>query len=81
FHDVLKPQDLMKIFGNVDGALLRVGQWPDQVGEKALPSKTPLEGLYLVNAGIGKGISGIGIEYALESGLECATTLLTQKRL
>lgn len=79
FYDVFKPQDCMSLFGSVDGSLLRVGQWPSQVGKNAFPSESPLKGLYLVNAGIGTDISGIGIEYALESGMKCTETLIKKK--
>ncbi|MHA1312843.1 MAG: phytoene desaturase family protein [Candidatus Helarchaeota archaeon] len=77
FYDVFGPDDLKKLWhSEYDRGIIRVGQYPDQVGEKALDSKTPIEGLYLVGTGIGKNVWGIGTDNAVQSGMECAKLIL-----
>ncbi|TFF86852.1 MAG: NAD(P)/FAD-dependent oxidoreductase [Promethearchaeota archaeon] len=77
--DVFTPKMAMKLWNNVDGAINRVGQTIDQVGDKGIDFYTPIENLYLVGCGIGKGLSGVGTEFALQSGMTLANNLLKMK--
>jgi phytoene dehydrogenase-like protein len=74
--DVFTPKMAMNLWNNVDGAINRVGQTINQVGDKGIDFYTPIENLYLVGCGIGKGLSGVGTEFALESGMTLANNLL-----
>ncbi|MBD3230537.1 MAG: NAD(P)-binding protein [Candidatus Lokiarchaeota archaeon] len=77
--DVFTPEIAMKLWNNVDGAINRVGQTINQVGDNGIDFYTPIENLFLVGCGIGKGLSGIGTEFAVESGMTLANNLLIKK--
>ncbi|MHA1269896.1 MAG: phytoene desaturase family protein [Candidatus Helarchaeota archaeon] len=77
--DIFTPEIAMKLWRNVDGAINRIGQTVDQVGDLQLDYSTPIENLYLVGTGIGKGISGVGTEFAITSGMSLGNLLLNQK--
>ncbi|MHC1590668.1 MAG: phytoene desaturase family protein, partial [Candidatus Helarchaeales archaeon] len=81
FYDVFGPDDLKNLWHSEhDHGIIRVGQYPDQVGEKALSSQTPIDGLYVVGTGIGKNVWGIGTDNAVQSGLKCAELILNKKQ-
>ncbi|NHI93107.1 MAG: NAD(P)/FAD-dependent oxidoreductase [Candidatus Lokiarchaeota archaeon] len=80
FYDEFGAVQAKTLWKANDGAIIRVAQIPGQVGEDALPSKTPIKGLYLVGTGIGTGISEIGVDYAIRSGSECAKDILKNEK-
>ncbi len=79
FYDEFGANQAKSLWKATDGAIIRVAQTPGQVGKNALPSKTPIKGLFYVGTGIGNGISEIGVDYAISSGMNLAIDILSQK--
>jgi len=77
FYDEFGPDQVKPLWKATDGALIRVAQVPGQVGKDSFPSKTPIDGLYIVGTGIGTLISEIGVDYAVHSGMNLAKDILT----
>lgn len=80
FYDEFGAVHAKSLWKGMDGAINRVGQVVGQVGKDALPSETPIKGLYFVGSGIGTDISEIGVDYAVKSGWECAKNILKLKK-
>jgi len=60
--------DFMKNYAGEDGCIIGVGQSSTQMGENRPAIKSPLEGLYFASAEAGG--NGVGIELAINSGME-----------
>ena len=67
------------LWGKEGGPCIGLAQITSQVGENKHDFKTPIEGLYLCGADVGKKISGIGVELAISSGVKCAEEILKEK--
>ena len=70
------PGHAEKLWGKKGGPCIGLGQLTTQVGENKPDFTTPIEGLFLVGADVGKGVSGVGVELAATSGIKCGELIL-----
>jgi phytoene dehydrogenase-like protein len=60
-HEVLGPPDIEERIGLTGGCIFQGECFPDQMWDRRLPSRTPVEGLYLCGAATHPGGSVIGL--------------------
>jgi len=73
------PKEAEALWGKEGGPCIGLGQITTQIGKNKQDFKTPIEGLYLVGADVGKEVSGVGVELALTSGMKCGEEIIKQK--
>ena len=64
------------LWGKEGGPCIGLGQTTAQVAGNKHDFKTPIEGLYLAGADVGKEVSGVGVELAVSSGIKCGEEIL-----